>query len=150
MVDDEAENALRQRLVQEGVAVFEGPKAEDLLSRTAQRSPVPAAQRASPETEDILSFSDVAMSMSQRRVTRGERTVHLSPTEFRLLRIFLRKPREVVSRRELASTLWGPELEVEPRTIDVQVGRLRRALTGPGETNLIRTVRAGGYALDDR
>lgn len=95
-----------------------------------------------------LSFADIIMDFSQRRVTRGERNVHLGPTEFRLLQFLMEKPGHVLSRESLLKSVWGGAIYVELRTVDVHIRRLRRALNKNGEVDLIRTVRSAGYALD--
>ncbi len=100
-----------------------------------------------PEKGEIR-FDDIVMDLTTHRVRRAERHVHLGPTEFRLLEFFLRHPRRVFSREELLDAVWGRDIHVEPRTIDVHIRRLRHALNGPREVDVIRTVRAAGYALD--
>ncbi len=95
-----------------------------------------------------LSFADITMDFSQRRVMRGERNVHLGPTEFRLLQFLMEKPGHVLSREALLKSVWGGSIYVELRTVDVHIRRLRRALNKDGEADLIRTVRSAGYALD--
>lgn len=95
-----------------------------------------------------LSFADITMDFSQRRVMRGERNVHLGPTEFRLLQFLMEKPGHVLSRESLLKSVWGGSIFVELRTVDVHIRRLRRALNKSGEADLIRTVRSAGYALD--
>ena len=79
---------------------------------------------------------------------RGGRELHLGPTEFRLLRYFLEHPGRVFSREQLLDRVWGRDVYVEPRTVDVHIRRLRKAINGPKERDLIRTVRSAGYALD--
>jgi two-component system phosphate regulon response regulator PhoB len=81
-------------------------------------------------------------------VTRGGRAVHLSPTEFRLLRQLLESPGRVFARDQLLDLVWGRDQEVELRTVDATVRRLRRALNAGGAPDLLRTVRASGYAID--
>lgn len=95
-----------------------------------------------------LSFGDVTMDLSAHRVVRGDRQVHLGPTEFRLLHFFMQHPGSVFSREELLNAVWGPDIYVEPRTVDVHIRRLRKALNGDDLSDIIRTVRAAGYALD--
>ncbi len=95
-----------------------------------------------------LTFEDLTMDLTAHRVVRGERQVHLGPTEYRLLQYFLQHPRCVFSREELLSAVWGPDIYVEPRTVDVHIRRLRKALNGDSGQDIIRTVRAAGYALD--
>jgi two-component system phosphate regulon response regulator PhoB len=96
----------------------------------------------------MLQYGDIAMDLAAHRVTRGERPVHLGPTEFRLLQFFMQHPGNVFSREELLNAVWGPDIYVEPRTVDVHIRRLRKALNGDNESDIIRTVRAAGYALD--
>lgn len=106
-------------------------------------------RRARPSTVDeVLTFADLQMDLAQHRVTRDGRAIHLGPTEFRLLRFFMERPGRVYSREQLLDQVWGHDIHVEPRTVDVHIRRLRRALNGPGEIDVIRTVRAAGYALD--
>jgi two-component system phosphate regulon response regulator PhoB len=99
---------------------------------------------------EVLTFHDLRMDLVAHRVFRGTREVHLSPTEFRLLRHFLESPGRVFSRAQLLDRVWGNEVDIELRTVDATIRRLRRALNGPGEEDLLRTVRAEGYALDRR
>lgn len=95
-----------------------------------------------------LVFHDIAMDLSAHRVQRNGRAIHLGPTEFRLLEFFMQHPRRVFSREELLDAVWGPDIHVEPRTVDVHIRRLRKSVNGTGELDLVRTVRAAGYALD--
>ena len=100
--------------------------------------------------EQVMTFHDLRMDLVAHRVYRGEREVHLSPTEFRLLRHFLESPSRVFSRSQLLDRVWGSDLEIELRTVDATIRRLRRALNAGGEADLLRTVRAEGYALDHK
>ncbi len=95
-----------------------------------------------------LAFHDLAMDLAVHRVQRNGRTIHLGPTEFRLLEFFMQHPRRVFSREELLDAVWGRDIHVEPRTVDVHIRRLRKAINGEGELDVVRTVRAAGYALD--
>jgi two-component system phosphate regulon response regulator PhoB len=95
-----------------------------------------------------LEFHDIAMDLATHRVTRNGRAVHLGPTEFRLLEFFMRHPRRVFQREELLDAVWGKDIHVEPRTVDVHIRRLRKAINGANEIDIVRTVRAAGYALD--
>lgn len=99
-----------------------------------------------------LEFAGIAMDTTGHRVTRDGRTVQLGPTEFRLLRHFLEHPGRVFSREQLLDAVWGRDVYVEQRTVDVHIRRLRKAVNaGPdGEElpDLIRTVRSAGYSLD--
>ncbi|BBK34819.1 two-component system phosphate regulon response regulator PhoB [Stella humosa] len=106
-------------------------------------------RRARPSTaEDMLRFSDLAMDLTGHRVTRNGRNIHLGPTEFRLLRFFLEHPGRVFSREQLLDAVWGRDVYVEPRTVDVHIRRLRKAVNGDDDLDVIRTVRSAGYALD--
>ncbi len=96
----------------------------------------------------LLAFHDVTLDLAAHRVQRDGRSVHLGPTEFRLLEFLMQHPRRVFSREELLDAVWGRDIHVEPRTVDVHVRRLRKAINGEGELDLVRTVRAAGYALD--
>ena len=98
--------------------------------------------------DEMLRFEDVTLDLAAHRVRRGGRELHLGPTEFRLLRFFLENPGRVFSREQLLDRVWGRDVYVEPRTVDVHIRRLRKAINGPKERDLIRTVRTTGYALD--
>lgn len=95
-----------------------------------------------------LVYADLEMDLVRHRVRRGSRQVHLGPTEFRLLKHFLEQPGRVFSREQLLDSVWSHDSEIDARTVDVHVRRLRQAINGPGESDLIRTVRSAGYALD--
>jgi two-component system phosphate regulon response regulator PhoB len=106
-------------------------------------------RRAQPVTVDpLLRYADVAMDLTAHRVSRAGKPVHLGPTEFRLLRHFLEHPARVFSREQLLDRIWGHESEIEMRTVDVHIRRLRKALNDGGASDLLRTVRSVGYALD--
>ncbi|MGH7114965.1 MAG: winged helix-turn-helix domain-containing protein, partial [Stellaceae bacterium] len=96
-----------------------------------------------------LQFAEVAMDLAGHRVSRAGKPVHLAPTEFRLLRHLMRHPGRVFSREQLLDAVWGQDIYVEPRTVDVHIRRLRKALNADGGPDLLRTVRAAGYALDE-
>lgn len=98
---------------------------------------------------EMLSFSDLELDPAAHRVKRGGEVLHLGPTEFRLLRHFMEKPRRVHSRQQLIDAVWGMDKEIDERTVDVHIRRLRQALDRPGCPELIRTVRSAGYAMDD-
>lgn len=95
-----------------------------------------------------LEFHDITLDLAAHRVQRAGRAIHLGPTEFRLLEFFMQHPARVFTREELLNAVWGPDIHVEPRTVDVHIRRLRRAINGETERDIIRTVRAAGYALD--
>lgn len=106
-------------------------------------------RRAQPSAgEEVLRYADVAMDLVGHRVSRAGKAVHLGPTEFRLLRHFLQSPGRVFSREQLLDRVWGHEAEIEMRTVDVHIRRLRQALNQSGGRDLLRTVRSVGYALD--
>ncbi len=106
-------------------------------------------RRAQPNAdEQILRYADVTMDLVAHRVSRGGKPVHLGPTEFRLLRHFLQHPRRVFSREQLLDQVWSQDAEIELRTVDVHIRRLRKALNEAGTGDLLRTVRSVGYALD--
>jgi two-component system phosphate regulon response regulator PhoB len=95
----------------------------------------------------IMRYADIEMDPTTYRVRRSGREIHLSPIEFKLLYRLLSHPEQVVTREELHSAAWRDNIHVGPRTVDVHVGRLRKALTSVGGKSLIRTVRSVGYAL---
>ena len=94
-----------------------------------------------------LSFEGIELDMETYRVTRSGENIKLGPIEFRLLATFLEKPGKVWSRDALLDRVWGRDIYVDTRTVDVHIGRLRRALRKNGEQDLVRTVRGAGYAL---
>jgi len=98
--------------------------------------------------KSTLTFPDITLDQTAHRVHRNGRAVHLGPTEYRLLEFFLLHPRRVFSREEVLDAVWGPDIHVEPRTVDVHIRRLRMAINGEDELDVVRTVRAAGYALD--
>jgi two-component system phosphate regulon response regulator PhoB len=99
-------------------------------------------------TKGVLAWRGIVMDQDAHRVTRGGRALHLGPTEYRLLEFLLQHPGRVFSREQLLDAVWGRDIHVEPRTVDVHIRRLRKAVNGPGEADVIRTVRSAGYALD--
>jgi two-component system phosphate regulon response regulator PhoB len=99
-------------------------------------------------TADALAYGDVVMDLAAHRVFRGGQPVHLRPTEFRLLRFLIEHPGRVFSREQLLNAVWTPDTYIEPRTVDVHIRRLRKALNSGGMEDVIRTVRATGYALE--
>ena len=108
-------------------------------------------RRASPgQIASILRIGDVHLDRDTRRVLRGGRDVRLGPTEFRLLEFLMQSPGRVFSREQLLDGVWGRDVYIDERTVDVHVGRLRRALNRGGAADPIRTVRGGGYAFDER
>ncbi|MGC9269031.1 phosphate regulon transcriptional regulator PhoB [Acidiphilium sp.] len=102
---------------------------------------------AAPAKTPLL-FHDMELDPTTHKVTRAGKVLHLGPTEFRLLEFFMRHPRRVFSREDVLNAVWGRDIHVEPRTVDVHIRRLRKAINGEGDLDLVRTVRAAGYALD--
>ncbi|MCB2097087.1 MAG: phosphate regulon transcriptional regulator PhoB [Parvularculaceae bacterium] len=98
--------------------------------------------------EDVVEYGDLKVDRTGHRVWRGEQEIHVGPTEFRLLDHLIQHPGRVFSREQLLNAVWGSDVFVEIRTVDVHVGRLRKALTKFDHDDPIRTVRAAGYALD--
>src|SRR5215831_2525912 len=108
-------------------------------------------RRASPERlASVLSFGDLEVDREKKRVSRAGRAIDLGPTEYRLLEFLMERPGRVFSREQLLNGVWGSEIYIDERTVDVHVGRLRKALNRGHDTDPIRTVRGAGYALDDR
>jgi two-component system phosphate regulon response regulator PhoB len=108
-------------------------------------------RRASPErVAAILKIGDIELDRDIRRVSRSGRDIPLGPTEFRLLEFLMQSPGRVFSREQLLDGVWGRDIYIDERTVDVHVGRLRKALNHGPDADPIRTVRGGGYALDDR
>src|SRR5580692_691655 len=108
-------------------------------------------RRAKPgRVATVLSVSDLELDRETRRVSRGGREVHLGPTEFRLLEFLMQSPGRVFSREQLLDGVWGRDVYIDERTVDVHVGRLRRALNRGRASDPIRTVRGTGYSFDER
>ena len=99
------------------------------------------------ETERFIEFEDIQIDVIEKKVKRGDNFIHLSPTEFRLLKMLIKEPGKVFSREVLLKAVWGENIFVESRTVDVHIRRLRRSLNKYGP-DYIRTVRANGYAID--
>ena len=108
-------------------------------------------RRALPERlADVLSFGDLEVDREKKRVSRSGREVHLGPTEFRLLEFLMENPGRVYTREQLLDGVWGRDIYIDERTVDVHVGRLRRALNRGRAADPIRTVRGAGYSFDER
>ncbi len=106
-------------------------------------------RRAQPQASGLTrQFADIVLDGAEHRVQRAGRPVHLGPTEYRLLEFLMQHPRRVFSREDLLNAVWGADIHVEARTVDVHIRRLRKALNAPGEVDVVRTVRTAGYALD--
>jgi two-component system phosphate regulon response regulator PhoB len=97
----------------------------------------------------VLTCGDLTMDVASHKVQRGGTSLKLAPTEYRLLKHFLEHPGRVFSREQLLNSVWGRDNDIEVRTVDVQIRRLRSILNDGGKPELIRTVRAAGYALDE-
>jgi two-component system phosphate regulon response regulator PhoB len=98
--------------------------------------------------EDRLHHGDIVVDRAAHRVRRAEKEIHLGPTEFRLLDYLMQHPGRVFSREQLLDAVWGSDVYVEARTVDVHIGRLRKALNRDLNADPIRTVRSAGYSLD--
>ena len=98
--------------------------------------------------DEALSYADIVMDLVAHRVTREGKPVHLGPTEFRLLRHFMEHPGRVFSRERLLDAVWPHDADIDSRTVDVHVRRLRKALNEGDLPDVIRTVRSAGYSLD--
>ena len=108
-------------------------------------------RRASPERMSDISISgEISMDRGAHKVMRGAREVRLGPTEYRMLEVFMESPRRVLSRSQLLDRVWGQSSEVDERTVDVHIGRLRKSLIRGNESDPIRTVRGAGYVFDGR
>ena len=108
-------------------------------------------RRAKPEqTMKVLKSGDIELDREKKRVHRSGRELHLGPTEFRLLEFLMVSPGRVFTREQLLDSVWGREAYIDERTVDVHVGRLRKALSRGRETDPIRTVRGAGYSFNER
>jgi len=105
-------------------------------------------RRVRPSTVGLrLEYEDIVLDAETHKVSRSEHPLKLGPTEFRLLSTFMEKPGRVWSREQLLDRVWGRDIYVDTRTVDVHIGRLRKALTQHGGADPVRTVRGAGYAL---
>ena len=108
-------------------------------------------RRSSPQlVANLLKAGDLELDRQSHRVRRSGRDLHLGPTEYRLLEYLMRHPGRVYSREQLLDGVWGNDVYVDERTVDVHVGRLRKAINRGREADPIRTVRGAGYAFDER
>lgn len=128
--------------------------ADDYIVKPFQMSELLARLRAVMRrirpalADDKVAAGDVTLDRASHRVKRDGKDVHLGPTEFRLLEYLMQHPGRVFSREQLLDAVWGSEVYVEARTVDVHIGRLRRALNAGFEDDPIRTVRSAGYSFD--
>jgi two-component system phosphate regulon response regulator PhoB len=108
-------------------------------------------RRAKPEqTMKVLKAGDIELDREKKRVHRSGRELHLGPTEFRLLEFLMVSPGRVFTREQLLDQVWGRDAYIDERTVDVHVGRLRKALSRGRENDPIRTVRGSGYSFNER
>jgi two-component system phosphate regulon response regulator PhoB len=108
-------------------------------------------RRAKPErSAETLKAGDIEIDRIRKRVSRSGRDVNLGPTEYRLMEFLMERPGRVFTREQLLDGVWGNEVYIDERTVDVHVGRLRKAINRGRETDPIRTVRGSGYAFDER
>lgn len=108
-------------------------------------------RRSAPDkTADVLQKGGITIDRQAHRVTRGTREISLGPTEYRLLEFFMQRAGRVLSRAQLLDNVWGHTAEVDERTVDVHVGRLRKSIVRGSEPDPIRTVRGAGYVFDDK
>lgn len=107
-------------------------------------------RRAAPErVAETLTFGDLTLDRRSHRVHRAGRELHLGPTEFRMLEFMMERKGRVFTRGQLLDAVWGQDSDIDERTVDVHVGRLRKAINEPNERDPIRTVRGAGYAFDE-
>jgi two-component system, OmpR family, phosphate regulon response regulator PhoB len=97
---------------------------------------------------DTLVVGGIELDSASHRVRRGGEALHLGPTEFRLLRYFMERPNRVLSRQQILDGVWGMDSDIDERTVDVHIRRLRKAIVRDGDEDPIRTVRAAGYSMD--
>jgi two-component system, OmpR family, phosphate regulon response regulator PhoB len=97
----------------------------------------------------LLIAGDIELDRQSRRIRRGGRRLHLGPTEFKLLEFLMQRPGRVFSRDQLLNGVWGHDAYIDERTVDVHIGRLRKAINEPRDVDPIRTVRTAGYAFDE-
>ncbi len=98
--------------------------------------------------DEKIEHGGVMIDLARHRVERNGRSIHLGPTEYRMLLVLMERDGRVLSRAQMLDLVWGHDVYVEERTVDVHVRRLRQALNGPGEFDPIRTIRGAGYAFD--
>jgi two-component system phosphate regulon response regulator PhoB len=107
-------------------------------------------RRAKPDhVASLLAIGDIELDRTTRRVRRAGRELHLGPTEFRLLEFLMQSPGRVFSREQLLDQVWGRDVYIDERTVDVHIGRLRKSLNRPRQVDPLRTVRGAGYAFDE-
>lgn len=107
-------------------------------------------RKSNPIFQDkIIKYNDISMDLSTFQVTKGKNQIHLGPTEFKILQLFIQKPKNIYSRRQIIDYVWGTDKEIAPRTIDVHINRIRTLMKlGSDRYPLIKTIRSAGYCLD--
>ena len=106
-------------------------------------------RRIERNNSNKLKYADIEMDLIAHKIIRNGRKIKLGPKEYKLLKNFLEQPHRVFSRDQLLDRIWGENIYVEPRTVDVHIRRLRKAITADNEINIIRTVRDAGYSLEE-
>jgi len=138
-----------------------GEESEKVRGLATHRKPVSVPEllarvrallrRANPDrVASVLNIGDIELDREKKRVSRSGRAVDLGPTEYRLLEFLMERPGRVFSREQLLDGVWGSDIYIDERTVDVHVGRLRKAINRGQAADPIRTVRGAGYALNDR
>jgi two-component system phosphate regulon response regulator PhoB len=107
-------------------------------------------RRSNPQLADLVEVGDIALNRAAMTVVRRGRSVHLTPVDYRLLEFMMRAPGRVFTREQLLDNVWGDDVYIDDRTVDVHIGRLRKSLLAAWETDPIRTVRGAGYSLEAR
>ena len=105
-------------------------------------------RRSTSSGKKTLEFMDISINLNHHKVHRGEKKIHLGPTEYKLLKHLMENPGRVYSREQLLDSVWGHGIYVESRTVDTHIRRLRKAINTSGKQNYIRTVRSAGYSID--
>ena len=105
-------------------------------------------RRSTSSGKKTLEFMDISINLNHHKVYRGEKKIHLGPTEYKLLKHLMENPGRVYSREQLLDSVWGHGIYVESRTVDTHIRRLRKAINISGKQNYIRTVRSAGYSID--
>src|SRR6266404_3545594 len=158
VVEDESalSTLLRYNLEREGYRVFEARDGEEALILADEVKPdLVVLDWMLPQLSGLeicrrlRGRGDMRIDRGSHRVRRSSRDIHLGPTEYRLLDQLMQHPGRVFSREQLLDSVWGSDVYVEARTVDVHVGRLRKALNGWDEKDPIRTVRSAGYSFDE-
>ncbi|OYX70442.1 MAG: hypothetical protein B7Y81_11465 [Caulobacter sp. 32-67-35] len=144
--EDALATLLHYNLDKEGYQIAVAGDGEEALTMASERA---VLRRIRPGlADDRITVGDIVIDRVAHRVKRQGKEVHLGPTEFRLLDYLMQHPGRVFSREQLLDAVWGSDVYVEARTVDVHIGRLRKALNGSADGDPIRTVRSAGYSLD--